>query len=118
MDLANKINKGIANGEPKYTFIMSITVGILFSGVSFGLMYVILFILIWEFLYYCYLDAKSLNYQPIDRLLFALGSIMGFLIGRAMHDQDDHYNEYKKFKSDYYRYGRELGWFDTNRKIV
>ncbi len=116
MDLGNKINRGIANGEPEYTFIMSVCIGILFSGISFGLMYVILFILIWELLYYCYLDAKYLNYQPIDRLLFALGSIMGFLIGRAMHGCDDHYEEYKKFKRDYHHYGRELGWFDTHRK--
>lgn len=116
MDLANKINRGIANGDPEYTFIMSVIIGILFSGVSFGLFYVILSIFIWEFLYYCYLDAKYLKYQTIDRILFALGSIMGFLIGRAMHSDDDHYTEYQKFKKDYHHYGREFGWFDTNRK--
>ena len=111
MEILRKIDEGILNSEPGYTFIMSVIVGILFSGISFGLVYVILFIVLWEIFYFLYTDSKNMVYTGEDRLLFALGSIMGFLLGRFMHDDDDHYKEYKKFRNDYDKCGDACGWF-------
>ena len=82
-----------------------------FSGISFGLVYVILFIVLWEILYFLYSDSKNMTYTGEDRLLFALGSIMGFLLGRFMHDDDDHRKEYLKFRRDYDKCGEACGWF-------
>ena len=111
MNVIRQIDDGIKNSEPGYTFIMSVAVGILFSGVSFGLVYVILFIVLWEILYFLYSDSKNMVYSAEDRLLFALGSIMGFLLGRLMHNDDDHFKEYKKFRKDYDNCGEACGWF-------
>jgi hypothetical protein len=111
MEYLKKIDEEIRNSEPGYTFIMSVIVGILFSGISFGLIYVIMFIVLWEFFYFLYLDCNNIVYSGEDRLLFALGSIMGFLLGRLMHDDDDHYKEYKKFCRDYDKCGDACGWF-------
>ena len=111
MNVIRQIDEGIKNSEPGYTFIMSVAIGILFSGVSFGLVYVILFIVLWEILYFLYSDSKNMVYSAEDRLLFALGSIMGFLLGRLMHDDDDHFKEYKKFRKDYDNCGEACGWF-------
>lgn len=111
MNIFRQIDDGIKNSEPGYTFIMSVAIGILFSGVSFGLVYVILFIVLWEILYFLYSDSKNMVYSAEDRLLFALGSIMGFLLGRLMHNDDDHFKEYKKFRKDYDNCGEACGWF-------
>jgi hypothetical protein len=111
MEILRKIDEGIKASEPGYTLVMSIIIGILFSGISFGLVYVILFIVLWEILYFLYSDAKHMVYSSEDRLLFALGSIMGFLLGRFMHDNDNHYKEYRKFRKDYDKFGDNCGWF-------
>lgn len=99
--------------DPKYSIISSFIIGILFSGISFGLAYVILFIILWEFLYYIYLDCNERPYNWEVRILMALYGIAGFLLGRFLHDDDDHCEEFKKFQNDYEHYGREFGWFDV-----
>jgi len=102
--------------DPQYSIIASFIIGILFSGISFGLAYVIVFIILWELLYYIYLDSNNRQYNGEVRLLMALYGIAGFLLGRFLHDDDDHYEEFIKFQNDYDYYGRECGWFDS--KIV
>jgi len=106
------INNEIDN-NPGYTAISSMIIGILFSGVSFGLVYVIIFILLWEFLYFGYLDCNNKKYNVEDRIIIALSGIMGFLLGRFLHSDDDHYEEFRKFQNDYEYYKKEFGWFDT-----
>jgi len=106
------INNEIDN-NPGYTAISSMIIGILFSGVSFGLVYVIIFILLWEFLYFGYLDCNNKKYNVEDRIIIALSGIMGFLLGRFLHSDDDHYEEFRKFQNVYEYYKKEFGWFDT-----
>ena len=112
MEIFYEIDRGLKAGEPQYTFIMTLIVGILCSGISFGLVYVIAFIIVWEFLYFGYCDCNGKNYDDVDRIIIALGGLLGFLLGRFMLDQDDHLAEFKKFQKDYHHYGREFGWFD------
>lgn len=101
--------------NPQYSIISSFIIGILFSGVSFGLVYVIIFILLWEFFYYAYNDCNNRRYNGEVRLLMALYGIAGFLLGRFMLDKDDHHKDFKKFQNDYHYYGREFGWFDVKQ---
>ena len=99
--------------DPQYSIISSFIIGILFSGISFGLVYVIIFILLWEIFYYAYVDCNNRQYPGEKRLLMALYGIAGFLLGRFMLDQDDHNKDFEKFQNDYHYYGREFGWFDV-----
>jgi hypothetical protein len=94
-----------------YSVLMSVIVGILFSQISFGLVYVIIFLLLWEFAYFAYLHSNYRSWHMLDRLLLILGAIMGFLLGRFLHENDDHKKDWDKFKNDYDYYGKELGWF-------
>ena len=93
---------GIMNG---------LMLGILFSGISFGLVYVIIFLLIWEFLYFGYLHANYRNWDIQDRILVILSAVLGFLLGRVLLEDDDHIKEYNNFFNDVEYYGKDFGWF-------
>ena len=112
MDLFNEINCGILH-DAKYTALMSFIFGFLFAGISFGLVYVIIFIVVTEFLYFGYLDVNDRYYNFDDRTLIIITGLLGFLLGRFFLGQDDHYEDFKKFQTDYHEYGRNLGWFDV-----
>tara|TARA_R110001599_G_scaffold130823_3_gene306274 strand:- start:271 stop:603 length:333 start_codon:yes stop_codon:yes gene_type:complete len=110
MDSLSKLSCAIEN-EPGYSFIMSFILGILFSEISFGLVYVILFLILWEFLYFAYLHANYKRWHLIDRVLIILGAVLGFLLGRFLHEDDDHAKDFDKFQNDYEYYGKQFGWF-------
>jgi len=110
MDYFNKLNCDIQN-DKGYVVIAALISGILFSGISFGLVYVILFLLIWEFLYFAYLHANYRKWNLGDRILVILAAILGFLLGRFLHEDDDHNADLDKFMDDYEYYGKEFGWF-------
>jgi hypothetical protein len=113
MSYFQKIKCGIQNNDPEYLIISSFILGILFSGISFGLVYVIIFLIIWELLYYAYIDCNNRSYMGETRLLSVLYGIAGFLLGRFLHEDDDHHEEFKKFQNHYDYYGIEFGWFDV-----
>lgn len=99
------------NNEIEYAYIMSLIGGILFSGISYGLLYVIVFLIIWEVLYFMYLDSNARRWEPIERITVILFAILGFLLGRLLHDDDDHQGECDQFFKDCNHYGKEFGWF-------
>ena len=105
----NQLNCVIEN-DKGYVFIAALISGILFSEISYGLVYVILFLLIWEFLYFAYLHANYKKWELIDRVLVILGAVLGFLLGRFMHENDDHGSDLDKFKNDCEYYGKQFGW--------
>jgi lipoprotein signal peptidase len=89
----------------------ALMVGILFSGISYGLLYVIVFIIIWEFLYFAYLHANHRNWEMTERVMVILYGILGFLLGRFLHEDDDHCKECNDFFNDCEYYGKNFGWF-------
>ena len=107
-DMLNNWNCVIENDPGIMNALM---VGILFSGISFGLVYVIIFLLIWEFLYFGYLHANHRHWIMLDRVLVILSAILGFLLGRFLHEDDNHVEEYHKFFDDVDYYGKDFGWF-------
>lgn len=111
MESFKKINYFLEN-DPMASVLSAFLAGLLFSGVSFGLIYVLLFFLFWEILYIGYLDCNNEKWDFGHRVLLIMSALLGFLIGAFFHGSDDHYNSYNKFRKDMDYYGKELGWFE------
>ena len=111
MDFLSKLNCDI-NNDPNYTVLMSLIVGILFSGISWGLVYVILFLILWEILYFGYLDSNGKVWNLNSRVTIILAALLGFIYGRALLGEDDHYEDYKDFHKNMEYYGKEFEWYD------
>lgn len=105
------INDFIYN-DPMSTVLMSFLTGLLFSGVSFGLIYVIIFLIIWEVFYFGYLDVNNRDWLLDERVTVILAALLGFLVGRFFHDDDDHAESIDRFKNDIDYYGRHCNWID------
>ena len=105
-----KVNYFIYN-EPMIPILLSFLTGLLFSSISWGIVYVILFLVIWEVIYFGYLDANNRPWIMDDRLLIILAAFLGFIAGRIFHESDDFVDDYKKFNDDADYYGKEFGWF-------
>jgi len=103
------LNWSIEN-DPGIVVIMSLIWGILFSNITYGLAYLILFLLIWEILYFGYLDCNDKKWVLFDRILVFLAAILGFMLGRFMHDNDDHGEDFNKFKDSCSHYLKDFGW--------
>ena len=93
------------NEDPMYWLGASIFSGLLFSTWSFGIVYVLISIVFYEFIFCvaCYYRGKT-NYCIQMRIGLVAGSIFGFLIGRAITKTDDHYECIDDFigKAKYY----------------
>ena len=100
----------VIENDPGIVVIMSFISGILFSNITYGLAYLIIFLLIWEILYFGYLDCNNKSWLLFDRVLIFLGAILGFLLGRFMHDNDDHGGDFQKFKNNCKYYAKDFGW--------
>ena len=110
MSYIHKLNCHIEN-DPNFTVLMSLIVGFLFSGISWGLIYVIIFLILWEIAYFAYLDCNGKAWNLESRITIILAAVLGFLLGANLHDKDDHCEDYKKFKKDINYYGKEFEWF-------
>lgn len=110
MNIVNKINC-FAQNDPMAVVLSSFLAGLLFSGVSFGIVYVILFLIFWEFLYFGYLSCNERRWDFDYRILVILAAFLGFLVGAFFHDADDHYESFNKFKDDMEYYGKEFEWY-------
>ena len=110
MNYFNDLNCAIEN-DPGYTVVMSFISGILFSNITYGLAYLIIFLLIWEILYFGYLHSNhKTSWNLFDRVLVFLGAILGFLLGRFMQDNDEHEKDFDKFKNHCNYYAKDFGW--------
>lgn len=99
------------NDDPMAIVLMGFMSGLLFSGISWGIIYIILFLILWEILYFGYLNVNDRAWDFSHRLIVILATILGFLIGRFFHNDDDHEKSCQKFKEDMDYYGKEFGWF-------
>jgi lipoprotein signal peptidase len=84
-----RMNRDIST-NPMYWTGAAFLSGFLFSTWSWGIVYLILNLIITEILYYSYCRYKSNKYYIEIRLGIIAGTILGFLIGRCITDNNDH----------------------------
>ena len=111
MDCMERINFFV-NNDPMALVLMGFMSGLLFSSTAWGIVYVIIFLIIWEILYFGYLDVNNCHWDFQLRLTVILAAILGYLTGRFFHFTDDHLNHCKDFKKDLNQYGKDFGWFN------
>jgi len=100
------------NNDPFAPVLASFLAGLLFSAVSFGIVYLIIFLIIWEIFYFGYLDVNDRKWSLDDRVLVIFAALLGFLVGRFFHDDDDHGESFTRFHKDMNYYGEQFGWVD------
>lgn len=98
------------NTDPNFIVASAILGGILFSGISWGFLYVIFFLIIWEFLYYAYTDCNAKIWDAELRLTVILGALLGYLAGANLHGIDDHLSSCQNIWDDCDKYGKACGW--------
>jgi len=79
------------NEDPMYWLGASVFSGVLFSTWSWGIVYLLIFIVFYEVIYFavCKYHIKT-PYCAEMRIGLVAGSIFGFLIGRAITETDNH----------------------------
>ena len=93
-----QMNKDL-NEDPMYWLGASFFSGFLFSSWSWGILYLLLFLFIWEICYYvyCYSYRGLDDYDFMIRIGIVAGALMGFLIGRGITENDDHEKSIEDF---------------------
>lgn len=89
------------NEDPMYWTGAAFFSGVLFSTWSWGILYLLTFLLIYEIGYYiyCYSFSKMDQYDLMIRIGIVAGAFMGFLIGRNITETDDHEESIKEFRN-------------------
>lgn len=88
--------------DPIFYLIFSLLGGILFSGVSWGIVYFIIFLFIWEIGYWIYTGYHDdVLWTPQIRVGVVFAALLGFIIGRTLHNIADHSDDYNKFWEDF-----------------
>ena len=92
------------NEDPMYWTGAAFFSGFLFSTWSWGIVYLVLFLVIYEILYYgyCRCFGNMSNYSLMIRIGLVAGVFMGFLMGRVITNQADHDENIRQF-SEYFK---------------
>ena len=90
------------NEDPAYWLGASFFSGFLFATWSWGIVYLLIFLIIYEIGYFIYQQQKDQEYDWVIRLGIVAGAIMGFLIGRAITQDDDHEKDIRDFRKKYF----------------
>ena len=96
--------------SPEYWLGTALFGGILFAGFSWGFVFFIIFILVWEFGYWIYTGYKNKPWDCAARVGIVLAALLGFIMGRTLHNKADHckdYNDFKNYMNDCFK---ECGW--------
>lgn len=90
--------------DPMYWIGAAFFSGILFSTWSWGIVYLLVFLLLTEMICYIYYREYKKPYDIQIRIGMLFGAIMGFLIGRAITENDDHKGSINEFwdNANYY----------------
>ena len=93
------------NEDPMYWIGSAFFSGFLFATWSWGILYLLVFLILYEIGYYvyCYSSDKLTNYNLLIRIGIVLGAVAGFLIGRAITENDDHEKSIKEFCNHFKR---------------
>lgn len=106
----NQLNDFVEN-SPYLLVLSSFLSGLLFSGISWGIVYVILFLIFWEICYFGYVSANGRTWDMDYRITVLMAALLGYLVGAFFHDQDDHWDSWNHFKNNCDYYGKDFGWF-------
>jgi len=90
--------------DPMYWLGAAFFSGFLFSTWSWGILYLISFLIIYEIFYYFYCNHYVKHWDFPMRIGLACGALMGFLIGRNITEDDDHEQSMKDFCNDIKRF--------------
>ena len=87
--------------DPLYWIGSAFFSGFLFATWSWGIIYVISFLILYEIGYYIYCYSyKGLDeYSFMVRIGIVAGAFMGFLIGRAITETDNHEESIREFRN-------------------
>lgn len=98
-----RMNRDLYN-DPMYWTGAALFSGLLFSTWSWGIVYVLLFLIAYEIGYYIYCRnyKEPGEYDLMIRIGIFAGAFMGFLIGRAITETDDHEESIREFKKKYF----------------
>jgi hypothetical protein len=100
--------------DPVYWLGASFFSGFLFAEWSWGILYLLSFLIAYEIFYYCYLWYKDDNTWIFQiRLGIVAGAFMGFLIGRHIIGKDNHEESIQEFCSYFGWKGKN----DNNKTI-
>lgn len=97
-----RMNRDIST-DPMYWTGAALFSGFLFSTWSWGIVYLVLFVIAYEILYYTYCCYAITEYDFIIRIGIIAGTIMGFLIGRSITETDDHEECVEEFWNKYFK---------------
>jgi len=86
------------NEDPMYWIGAAFFSGFLFSSWSWGIVYVILFLIVYEIFYFAFCRYRLSKYDLLSRIGIVAGAFMGFLIGRAITEDDDHEKSIQEFR--------------------
>ena len=88
------------NEDPMYWLGAAFFSGFLFAGWSWGILYMLTFLMIYEIGYYvyCYSYRGMDEYNLMIRIGIVAGAFMGFLIGRAIIEEDDHEKSIQEYR--------------------
>lgn len=89
----------------------SFIIGFLCSGISWGIVYAILFLLIYEFFYFAYKHANSKCYVVFDRVGLIVAALFGYVLGAIFHQKDDFADHTDQFWKDCDKYGKDFDWW-------
>ena len=92
-----KMDNDISN-DPIYWMGAALFSGFLFSTWSWGIVYIIIFLIVYEIGYYIFCNYNSKKYDLMIRIGIIAGAFMGFLLGRAITETDDHEESIRQFK--------------------
>lgn len=87
------------NEDPMYWLGASFILGVFFASFSWGIIFYLIFLVLYSFLYYYYCHYNGINGWFLDEQigLFA-ASFFGFLIGRTIIKDDEHEESMTEFK--------------------
>lgn len=93
------------------TMTASFITGVLFSGISWGIIYVIIFLILYEFFYLAYKHANYKDYYVKERIGVILAALFGYVVGLIFHENDDFQGHYYGFWKDCDNYGKKFDWW-------
>lgn len=79
--------------------IIAFCSGLIFSPWSYGWVFYIVFLLIWELLYALATRCKPSKWNPWERILLIVVSLLGWTIGRILVGYDPFSNKRKRIKN-------------------
>ena len=78
------VNRGfVGNSPPLFQFLFAFAIGLILSPLSFGIVFLFVFIIIWE-VYFIYVCGGPKNWPVFNRGAIIGAFVLGFVVGRLI----------------------------------